>query len=104
MQPAGVDAGLLVGFPQRGVCGTVVARVGRAARERGLACVVAQRRRTHGDQQVGIVGKTVGRWSRGPENSTSTAASRPGFAEAFALLVWAAAITMASTSGGTRRR
>ena len=63
--------------------GPCVAGVGRAAGERGLACVVAQRRRTHGDQQVGVVGQTVGRWPRGgPENSTSTAASRPGFAEA----------------------
>ena len=60
LQPAGVDAGLLVGLAQRGVHRTVVAGVGRTAGERGLAGVVAQRRRPNGHQQVGVVGQPAG--------------------------------------------
>ena len=74
----GVDAGFLAGLAQRGVHRSRVAGIGRAAGERGLAGVVAQRRRAHGDQQVGVVGQRRRRRSSGPENSTSTAASRFG--------------------------
>ena len=96
----GVDAGLLVGLTQRGGHRTVVPGIGRAAGERRLAGVVPQRRGAHGDQQVGVVGqRRPPATSAGPENSTSTAASRFSRVIAAAAL---AAVTIASTSAGTR--
>ena len=62
MQPADVDAGFLAGLAQGGGHRTVVGGIGGAAGECRLAGVVAQGRRPHGDQQVGVVGEAaVGR-------------------------------------------
>ena len=55
-QPLGVDAGLLAGLAECREHGAAVAGVGGAAGKGGLTRMVAQGRRPHGDQQVGIVG------------------------------------------------
>ena len=56
LQPVGVDAGFLVGLPQRGVNRTLVTGVGRSAGECGLARVMTKGRGPNGHQQIGIVG------------------------------------------------
>ena len=98
LQPAGVDAGLLGGLAQRGVHRAVVAGVGRAAGKRGLAGVVAQRRRPDGHQQVGVVGQPARPASpAGPR--TAPAPRRRGSSRS-AWPAALAAVTIASTFGG----
>ena len=102
MQPADVDSGFFVRFAQGGGHRPVIGGIGCAAGESRLPRMVAQTRGAHGEQQVGVVGKAaVGRAGlRAGEQHQHCGIAAVAADRETAL----AAVTIASTSAGSRRR